>query len=247
MDGAGVGYLRRVKQAISVARAVMEHTAHTLLAGNGATAFAKMMGFPETNLSTPHSEKLYTDWRAGHCQPNYFRDVVGQNSSCPPYKPLPPARCSGRSPGAVCEAGRARPGRTLGGDVDAGNHDTIGMIVLDGKGHMAAGTTTNGANHKVAGCGRSARTPLLTRARPALTRRAPPGAWAIPPSWGPERMWTPPSGARPQQVRCRQGGDGPDPRPYHCPDACRGRRRHDALPAGAARGPADGGWYGCAC
>ena len=32
-----------------------------------------------------------------------------------------------------------------------GNHDTIGMITLDGQGKMAAGTTTNGKNHKIPG------------------------------------------------------------------------------------------------
>lgn len=163
MDGAGVGFLRRVKQAIAVARAVMEHTAHTLLAGDGAAAFAKMMGFRETNLSTPHSEKLYTDWIADHCQPNYFRNMAGQNSSCPPYKPLPSPACTTRpaagAPSApVCDTAPHR--RTLGSDVDPGNHDTIGMIVLDGTGRMAAGTTTNGANHKVAGC-------VQARPRPA--------------------------------------------------------------------------------
>ncbi|CAB4035024.1 N(4)-(Beta-N-acetylglucosaminyl)-L-asparaginase-like [Paramuricea clavata] len=31
------------------------------------------------------------------------------------------------------------------------NHDTIGMIVMDGAGRVAAGTTTNGANHKIPG------------------------------------------------------------------------------------------------
>ena len=30
-------------------------------------------------------------------------------------------------------------------------HDTIGMIVIDNKGNIAAGTTTNGASHKIPG------------------------------------------------------------------------------------------------
>ena len=35
--------------------------------------------------------------------------------------------------------------------VNQGNHDTIGMIVIDKSGDIAGGTTTNGANHKVPG------------------------------------------------------------------------------------------------
>ena len=36
-------------------------------------------------------------------------------------------------------------------EVNQGNHDTIGMIVIDEAGNVAGGTTTNGANHKVPG------------------------------------------------------------------------------------------------
>ena len=33
----------------------------------------------------------------------------------------------------------------------AGNHDTIGMVAIDGNGKVAAGTSTNGASHKIPG------------------------------------------------------------------------------------------------
>src|SRR5258705_320359 len=51
MDGethavGAVGCLRRVKNAIGVARKVLEHTGHTLLVGELATDFAIKMGFP---------------------------------------------------------------------------------------------------------------------------------------------------------------------------------------------------------
>ncbi len=32
-----------------------------------------------------------------------------------------------------------------------GNHDTIGMVAIDSNGHLAAGTSTNGARFKIAG------------------------------------------------------------------------------------------------
>lgn len=31
------------------------------------------------------------------------------------------------------------------------NHDTIGMLAIDSRGRIAAGTSTNGANHKIPG------------------------------------------------------------------------------------------------
>ena len=34
---------------------------------------------------------------------------------------------------------------------ESGNHDTIGMIALDATGQMVAGTSTNGAAHKIPG------------------------------------------------------------------------------------------------
>lgn len=44
-DMGAVGDLRRVREAIQVARAVMQYTKHTLLVGDQATEFAVMMGF----------------------------------------------------------------------------------------------------------------------------------------------------------------------------------------------------------
>lgn len=36
-------------------------------------------------------------------------------------------------------------------DFSSTNHDTIGMIGIDKNGNIAAGTSTNGANHKIPG------------------------------------------------------------------------------------------------
>lgn len=55
-----MGYLRNIKPAISVARAVLEHSKHSLLVGEGAFEFAKMMGFTVESLETPSSQQVYT-------------------------------------------------------------------------------------------------------------------------------------------------------------------------------------------
>ena len=56
--------------------------------------------------------------------------------------------CSvGGEPGAGTHAARTAPVGTFGRK----NHDTIAMIALNAEGSMAAGTSTNGATHKVPG------------------------------------------------------------------------------------------------
>ncbi|KAK3914537.1 N(4)-(beta-N-acetylglucosaminyl)-L-asparaginase [Frankliniella fusca] len=55
----------------------------------------------------------------------------------------------------VAEARRRRRRRAAGAEpravVDPWNHDTIGMVAMDAEGRLAAGTSTNGARHKIAG------------------------------------------------------------------------------------------------
>uniref|UniRef100_UPI003AAC50BC N(4)-(beta-N-acetylglucosaminyl)-L-asparaginase isoform X2 n=1 Tax=Centroberyx gerrardi TaxID=166262 RepID=UPI003AAC50BC len=135
MEVGAVADLRRIKNAIGVARAVMERTDHTLLVGESASVFAENMGFVAEDLTTNKSMNIFSQWLKGNCQPNYRKNVFPDPSKfCGPYKPratLTPSR-------------RAR--RT-----DIHSHDTIGMIAIDEDGQVAAGTSTNGANHKVPG------------------------------------------------------------------------------------------------
>ncbi|KAB1257579.1 N-L-asparaginase [Camelus dromedarius] len=64
MNVGAVGDLRRIKNAIGVARKVLEHTTHTLLVGESATKFAQSMGFVDEDLSTKDSRALHSDWLA---------------------------------------------------------------------------------------------------------------------------------------------------------------------------------------
>lgn len=67
MDGAtlragAVAGVRTVKNPVSLARAVMEHTPHVLLAGPGADAFARKRGIPEVDaesLVTPRARRRF--------------------------------------------------------------------------------------------------------------------------------------------------------------------------------------------
>ncbi|XP_022110933.1 N(4)-(Beta-N-acetylglucosaminyl)-L-asparaginase-like [Acanthaster planci] len=136
-DVGSVGCLRRVKSAMSVARAVMNYTKHTLLVGELATQFAVEMGFKEESLSTNTSIDEWRRWKDHNCQPNFRQNVKPDpTKSCGPYHPFNSSSCH-------------RP--RYNEEVTRGNHDTIGMIVVDKNGNIAGGTTTNGANHKVPG------------------------------------------------------------------------------------------------
>lgn len=61
-DIGAVCALEDVVHAVSVARAVMERTPHTMLVGVGARAFAVDQGFPTRNLLTPRAEAAWREW-----------------------------------------------------------------------------------------------------------------------------------------------------------------------------------------
>jgi N4-(beta-N-acetylglucosaminyl)-L-asparaginase len=71
-DVGAVGSLKRVKRAISVARAVMEKTQHTLIVGDDATRFAVRMGFEETSLTNAVSQARWEEWAAKNIPTDAF-------------------------------------------------------------------------------------------------------------------------------------------------------------------------------
>ncbi|KAL0126347.1 hypothetical protein PUN28_005026 [Cardiocondyla obscurior] len=135
MDVGGVGGLRNVKKAISVARKVLEHTKHSLLGGSLATNFAVNMGFKKESLQTEESKEMWSQWKANKCQPNFWKNVA----------PDPTTTCGPYSVTNVVEDYE----NTFVGSED--NHDTIGVLAIDLQGRIAAGTSTNGAKHKIPG------------------------------------------------------------------------------------------------
>jgi N4-(beta-N-acetylglucosaminyl)-L-asparaginase len=57
-----VGCLEHIMHPISVARAVMEKTPHTMLVGDGALDFALSQGFKKENLLVKESEDEWKEW-----------------------------------------------------------------------------------------------------------------------------------------------------------------------------------------
>ncbi|KAK3914538.1 N(4)-(Beta-N-acetylglucosaminyl)-L-asparaginase [Frankliniella fusca] len=138
MNIGAVSDLRRIPNAISVARKVLDHTAHTMLAGDQATKFATQLGFKQQSLSTNKSLEIWSQWKKKQCQPNFWRNVSPDpRGSCGPYKAL--------------ELKSSKESVRSSNEINSQNHDTIGMVAIDANGLIAAGTSTNGARHKIPG------------------------------------------------------------------------------------------------
>lgn len=139
MNVGAVASLREIKDAIAVARHVLENTRHTLLVGEQATEFAVQMGFKREPLSTERSLQLNTEWKERDCQPNFWTNVLPDPSkTCGPYEP-------------VGEDFYMKSPNDINSFFSSDNHDTIGMVAIDLTGNIAAGTSTNGAANKIPG------------------------------------------------------------------------------------------------
>ncbi|KAL6798131.1 nucleophile aminohydrolase [Trichoderma sp. SZMC 28012] len=138
LNAGAVANLRRVKDAVGVARHVLDYTQHTLLAGDQAMQFALQNGFEEESLSTEDSLRACHEWRSNNCQPNYRSSVLPNPlSSCGPY-----------SPSSNMNSLTHLIPNSSNDDL---SHDTLSLLALSPSGSMAACTTTNGASHKIPG------------------------------------------------------------------------------------------------
>jgi N4-(beta-N-acetylglucosaminyl)-L-asparaginase len=61
-----VGGVRNIKNVSLVSKAVMEHTGHVMLVGEGAERFAVAQGFPRENLLTDSTRKIWLLWKETH-------------------------------------------------------------------------------------------------------------------------------------------------------------------------------------
>jgi N4-(beta-N-acetylglucosaminyl)-L-asparaginase len=78
-----VGGVRNIKNVSLVSKAVMEHTGHVMLVGEGAERFAVAMGFPRENLLTERSREIWLLWK----EFNSDRDWWGPGMADPHWQP----------------------------------------------------------------------------------------------------------------------------------------------------------------
>jgi len=157
-----VGGVRNIKNVSMAAKAVMEHTGHVMLVGEGAERFAVAMGLPRENLLTEHSRKIWLLWK----QFNSDRDWWGPGIADPHWHPPAPESKP------QTEVWRERIQQLQQRAADLGIEPefqlaavrrvlfpptgTIHCSVLNEKGEMSGITTTSGLAFKLPGrCGDS--------------------------------------------------------------------------------------------
>lgn len=130
MDGAtmragAVADVQHTKNPISLARAVMEKSPYVLLIGSGADAFAAHVGIPQVPQSYFFTERRWE---------SLVKQLRKENLPIPPRpRGTPPA-----------------PSKPLAFFETPDNHKfgTVGVVVLDRSGNVAAGTSTGGIQAK---------------------------------------------------------------------------------------------------
>jgi N4-(beta-N-acetylglucosaminyl)-L-asparaginase len=158
-----VGGVRNIKNVSMVAKAVMEHTGHVMLVGEGAERFAVDMGFPRENLLTDRSRKIWMLWK----EFNSDRDWWGPGMADPHWKP--PVLDTGK-PQASIRQERIQEMKQRAADLGIEPEfqlaavrrvlypptGTIHCSAINEKGEMSGITTTSGLAFKLPGrCGDS--------------------------------------------------------------------------------------------
>lgn len=128
MDGSNlkagaVAAVTRTRHPISLARAVMEKSKHVMLIGDGADAFSKAQGLEQVDPSYFFTEKRWDQ---------LVEELKAEGLPVPPRPAGAPAKT------ALNAAQK----------LDEHRFGTVGVVVLDRQGHVAAGTSTGGLTAK---------------------------------------------------------------------------------------------------
>jgi N4-(beta-N-acetylglucosaminyl)-L-asparaginase len=151
-----VASLQGVRTPSLVAKAVMDHTDHHLLVGEGARQFARVMGFKvEDDLNTDTSRRLWREWKR-RVDPEHWLDPDGDVR-----KPRPRHE---KDPGvaAMFESRGLAAGRSMVRDGLIREGSFWGTINCDGigpNGDLCGVTTTSGLAWKIPG--RTGDSPIL--------------------------------------------------------------------------------------
>ncbi len=153
-----VGGVRNIKNVSLVAKAVMEHTAHVMLVGEGAERFAVAMGFARENLLTENSRKIWLLWKEYHSTDDWWGPGIADPQWKAPAIPTtePTAEIWGERVRRLAD-GAARIGiepqfrmaavrRVLSPPTG-----TIHCSALNDKGEISGCTTTSGLAFKLPG------------------------------------------------------------------------------------------------
>jgi len=117
-----VAALRNIVHPAQVARLVMQRTDHVLIVGEGALRFARAHGFPETNLLTEESRRIWLNWKESHSDNDDWLPAPADEKS----------------------QSWLRHARNF-------TYGTINCCAVDANGDLAGVTTTSGLSYKIPG------------------------------------------------------------------------------------------------
>ncbi|WP_434384608.1 isoaspartyl peptidase/L-asparaginase family protein [Melittangium boletus] len=131
-EAGAVAGVRHVKNPISLARAVMEKSAHVMLSGEGAEAFAREQGVELVAADYFRTEERWQSLqRALEAEK---KGTAAPEESGQPQAPTQP------QPGQPQTRGPSA--------LEDHKFGTVGAVALDQAGHLAAGTSTGGMTNK---------------------------------------------------------------------------------------------------
>jgi beta-aspartyl-peptidase (threonine type) len=125
MRAGAVANVRTVRHPISLARAVMEHSPHVMLAGAGADAYAA-----QQHLEIVPQSYFFTERR----WQSLIKQLKKEGAPTPPRPEGVPS--ASETPIVEIEPPEAH------------KYGTVGVVALDRNGHIAAGTSTGGTQAK---------------------------------------------------------------------------------------------------
>jgi N4-(beta-N-acetylglucosaminyl)-L-asparaginase len=160
-----VAGVRNIKNVALVSKAVMEHTGHVMLVGEGAERFAVAMGYPRENLLTERSRKIWLLWKEYHSTDDWWGPgLADPNWKAPSTSPAATPQAElwkeriqrleehAAAVGIEPEFRIAAVRRVLFPPTG-----TIHCSALNDRGEMSGVTTTSGLAYKLPGrCGDSA-------------------------------------------------------------------------------------------
>jgi N4-(beta-N-acetylglucosaminyl)-L-asparaginase len=161
-----VGGVRNIKNVALVSKAVMEHTGHVMLVGEGAERFAVAVGFPRENLLTEHSRKMWLLWKEFHSTDDWW----GPGLADPHWQPPAVGPAGKDKPQSELWRERIQNLQARAGDLGIEPElrlaavrkvlfpptGTIHCSALNDKGEISGVTTTSGLAFKLPGrCGDS--------------------------------------------------------------------------------------------
>jgi N4-(beta-N-acetylglucosaminyl)-L-asparaginase len=155
-----VGGVRNIKNVSLVSKAVMEHTGHIMLVGEGAERFAVAMGFPRENLLTERSRKIWL-----LCKELHSTDAWWGPGLADPHWQAPDSKASDDKPQAELWQERIRNLQARAADLGIEPElqlaavrkvlfpptGTIHCSALNDKGEISGCTTTSGLAFKLPG------------------------------------------------------------------------------------------------